>query len=290
MTKLRYKNSVIDGQEINIPFAIINEKKSKSILITGGIDGDEYVGIKAAFKLINDLDKIKSEYRIIIVPLVNVFGNKIGVSHNPFDGKYPKYIYPGKKDGTSSEQLIYQLEEFINECFLWIDLHSGSTEEKLNPFIWTWKTKNKNINEITRSFLSNLSNENIIYQDKSIRKIEELAKRNISYLMLESGELGKENINDILKHVDWVKKIISKKSTQGPLSVYKKVQFYKFKNSEMWKPEINPGKINEEKLVGILGKKKIISNKSGLLLYMKKSMILKKDTELFAIAYEKVKI
>jgi len=290
MAKLRYKNAFIDGQEYKIPFVIFNEDKKETLLVTGGIDGDEYAGIKAAYNLINVLEKFKSDYRIIVVPLVNFFGYKANVSHNPIDGKYPKHIYPGKKNGTSSEQIIYELEEFINQSFLWVDLHSGSTDESLKPFIWTWKTKNKIVNEIILSKLHFFPNENIIYQKKSIKKVEELAKRNISYVMLESGELGKENKEDILRHVEWVEKILLKKTKQDPVFVYENVQFFKLKNSTEWMPKVSPGRINAKEVIGYLDTKAIVSNKLGLILYMKKNMIMSKNSEFLAIAYDKIKI
>lgn len=287
---LHSQSFYIDGEEINIPIAIFNEGKKRTILITGGIDGDEYSGTRAAYELIENFKKLKSDYRLIIIPIVNIYGNKDGVSHNPRDGKFPKYIYPGKHNGSSSEQLIFQLGFFISQSFLWVDLHSGSTNEKLKPFIWTWKTKNKKVNDITKSFLSNFSDDEIIYQKDSASKTEELAKRNISYLMLESGELGEEKAEAIGKHNEWLKKIIAGKFSIDNPAVYRKVKFYKSKIKGKWKPKLLPGYISEKKLVGLVEDKEIFTDQEGLILYIKKPMFVEKGEELFAVAYVKESI
>lgn len=285
-TAVNSQTIFIDGEELSIPIAILNKKKRKTILITAGIDGDEYAGIEAAYRLINDFEKLKTDYRLIIIPLVNIFGNKEGVSHNPRDGRYPKYIYPGKKNGSSSEQLIFHLDKFISQSFLWIDLHSGSKDERLNPFIWIWQTKNKNINDFTLSSISNFQNDEIIYQKNSFKKVEELAKRNIAYIMFESGELGEKKEDSIKKHIDWVKKIVIGKTNSKNHQVYRKVKFYKANKNGAWQPKLFPGKIDQEKLAGLIEEKEITSQK-GLIIYIKEPKPVEKREEIFAVAYDK---
>ncbi len=275
----------IDGENLDFPVVILNQEKKKTILITAGVDGDEYAGIVAAKRLVEILEKIKCEYRLIIIPVVNVFGNKEGVSFNPRDGKFPKYIYPGKINGTSSEKLLFCLDKYISQSFLWIDLHSGSNDEMLKPFIWTWKSKNKNVNERLISFVSTLKNEQLIYQKKSIRKIDELAKKDIAYIMLESGELGREDEEYITKHIEWVKEIITRKPVDEKIKIYQNVEFYRANKNGLWQPNVIPETIDEEKIVGTLENKKIKSRK-GLIIYIKKQMVLKKGEEIFATAYE----
>lgn len=280
------KSVMIDGESIQIPVAILNEDKEKTILITAGIDGDEYAGIDAANILINSFSKFKSDYRVIIFPLVNIFGNKEGVSYNPKDGKFPKFIYPGKSNGSSSEQLIFYLDKFINQSFLWIDLHSGSSDEMLTPFIWTWETKNKKVNNLTLSFLSSFSEDIIIYQKNPTKKVERLAKRNIAYIMLESGELGKKSEEYTKMHLEWIRKIISGPKEIQRINVYRKVKFYQVNKNGFWQPKMAPGTIEQDTSVGLHEERKLFS-REGLILYIKKSMKLKKGEEVFATAFDK---
>ena len=51
---LDFKRVIIDGESVKLPVAILNEDKEKTILITAGIDGDEYAGIDAANILIDE--------------------------------------------------------------------------------------------------------------------------------------------------------------------------------------------------------------------------------------------
>src|SRR3989344_9294675 len=108
----------IGGRKIEIP---VWEKQSpipgKTIVITAGIDGDEYAGIEAAYELIRIYSKQSFSGRLVIIPVVNIPGFEEAVSYNPLDKKYPKYIYPGKKNGSSTERLLYWLStNFVSKA------------------------------------------------------------------------------------------------------------------------------------------------------------------------------
>ena len=77
------------------------DKKGKvagnTIVITAGVDGDEYTGIEAAYELIRVYSAKDFSGRFFILPLVNISGFEQPVSFNPLDNKFPKYFYPGNK-------------------------------------------------------------------------------------------------------------------------------------------------------------------------------------------------
>jgi predicted deacylase len=202
----------IGEKTVSIPVAQLGQGEGESIVITAGIDGDEYAGIEAAYTLIEYFTKSKFVGKLVIIPILNIPGFEAGVSWNPLDNKYPKHIFPGKEKGSSSEKLMYWIDQnFLYDATFWIDVHSGATTEVLEPFIQIGNTNKK---EITKKILSLLAKvkANIILFSSNLHPL--LVKRNCIYIRLESGQLGQRNKTDIKRHCDWVKQLLSMKENK----------------------------------------------------------------------------
>lgn len=172
------------------------------VLVTAGVDGDEYDGINAAKTLIATY---QGNIPITVIPVVNLAGYQAGTSHNPLDGKYPKYIFPGNRWGSSSSRLIYQVAQYTKGIDLWVDLHGGATNEHLRPFVWAQATHhNSLIDTRTKHFLSHLP-ATTLYTEKNTLPF---AKVNASYLLFESGELGQATSANTKRHLKWLNLIL----------------------------------------------------------------------------------
>lgn len=194
------------------------------VLITAGIDGDEYAGIAAANKLIKTY---KGKIPITIIPIVNISGNNAGVSWNPFDNRFPKHIFPGSKLGSSSSRLMNQISEVTQGKELWIDLHGGSTDEHLNPFIWTSYPYN---------FLTRLTGTTVVETITTLVPPRGLKKQKTKYVLLESGELGKVTDNAVKTHLVWVDIILNNLDKPGIPNwrpTYNTVSYHKFSNQDI---------------------------------------------------------
>lgn len=155
------------------------QQKSK-VLITAGVDGDEYEGIKAAQYLI---DNYKGDIPITVIPIVNIAGYQAKVSFNPLDHRYPKNIFPGSIIGSSSSKLMFKLSQYTKNVDYWIDLHCAASDEQLTPFIWASEQY---------PILSHLHGRTLV--EKSINK-------GVPYLMLETSDHQKW-ISEILDNLD----------------------------------------------------------------------------------------
>ena len=176
------------------------------VLITAGIDGDEYDGIEAAKSLINNY---RGDIPITVIPIVNIAGYQAKISQNPLDGKLPKNIYPGSRYGSSSNQLIAELSKHTVGVELWVDLHGGATDEHLNPFVWAQKTNNTIVDQRTTGLISRLKTTSLYTNSTTLPPAPALAKHNTSYIMLESGELGLPTKRNTQRHVDWVGTVLT---------------------------------------------------------------------------------
>ncbi|MCX6820164.1 MAG: succinylglutamate desuccinylase/aspartoacylase family protein [Candidatus Adlerbacteria bacterium] len=116
---------------------ITGAKAGPTLLVTAGLDGDEYAGIEAAYAAAEKYSDGNFSGRLIILPLVNMPGFEAGVSHNPLDKKFPKYCIPGRAHGSPTERLMYYIvQTCARSAVLWLDLHSGARDEITTSCLW----------------------------------------------------------------------------------------------------------------------------------------------------------
>ena len=99
----------------------------KTLVVTAGVHGCEYVGIETLNRLKKELDPIDLSGRIILLPLVNPEGFYMGSKQIiPADGQNLNRTFPGDPEGTFSSRLAKLLEETLYpEADFLIDLHGG---------------------------------------------------------------------------------------------------------------------------------------------------------------------
>ncbi|MCC6639284.1 succinylglutamate desuccinylase/aspartoacylase family protein [Candidatus Falkowbacteria bacterium] len=185
---------------------LVGARPGKKLVITAGIDGDEFCGIKAANILGSQLKIIDFAGEIVIIPTLNVPGNKTRQSANPIDGRLPKYIFPGNAWGSDSYRLINWLNKnHLKGAHAWIDLHGGNLNEHLNPFIWTFDTVSPRVNELGLA-MQQASGCLFGIHEKAefFSKANYLAQRGCAYILVESGELGEVKEEDVKRHINWV--------------------------------------------------------------------------------------
>jgi predicted deacylase len=143
--------------------------QKSEVLITAGVDGDEYEAINLAQIIISSYDL---DIPITVIPIVNLAGYQAKTSYNPLDGRYPKAIFPGNPLGGSSSRLMYEVSKYARGKKLWIDLHCGAIGETLSPFAWA------------PDLYPVLS-----YLDARVL-IEKSVSKNLPYIMLEGAKLS----------------------------------------------------------------------------------------------------
>jgi len=98
------------------------------IAIFGGVHGDETEGVIAASRLAGMALGLEAG-RIDVVPVVNESAYAADTRLTPEDGGNLARVFPGRADGTPTEQIAYALtSRILPGCDLLIDLHtSGRT-------------------------------------------------------------------------------------------------------------------------------------------------------------------
>lgn len=117
---------------------ICGKREGKTLVVTAGVHGCEYVGIEAARRLCGRIDPNVLCGNVIVLPLINAEGFLQGRKQIvPADGKNLNREFPGAKEGSSSSRTAYAIEKCIYPYadFL-LDLHGGDCNESLVPLVF----------------------------------------------------------------------------------------------------------------------------------------------------------
>lgn len=300
-------NGFINVEETNlkIPITLINgSREGKSILITAGIHGCEYLGIEAINELVREIDPKEVSGSIIFVHVANVSGFFARVpAIVPEDGVNLNRAFPGKNDGSVAERIAYMItNELQMKVDFYIDLHGGDLHEKTMSFVYYPGIGEE---EIIKSSCEAAKHLNVNYRVKSKATsgaYNSAAILGTPSLLIERGSCGlweksevdlyKKDIYRILEHKQVIKKGFLQKN-EGQ----KEIQNAIYIDSEFdgyWYPKVIPGeKIEKGQLIGVVcdcfGKelKNYYSEVDGVVLYITLSLAISKNNSLIAYGEEK---
>lgn len=193
---------VVSGQDSTvIPVTVFHGAKKGPVLgITAGVHGLEYAPIMAAQQLPKHLDPAKMSGTVILVHMANVpaFLNR-SLMVNPVDGKNLNRVFPGKPDGTLTEQIAHIISsEVIVRCNYFIDVHAGDANNDLRPYsgyynYFDMPEVSEKAREMTVAlgfdFIVQFGNEQSLTEE-SIYCSREATKRNIPAVDIECGRMG----------------------------------------------------------------------------------------------------
>lgn len=200
-----------NGEEIQFPFYLIEGKESgPKVCITAGIHGCEYSSIIAAINLYKTLNPIEVKGQIKIIPIVNLpaFKNKT-IFTCPIDNKNLNGSFPGSKNGSYSEQLVFKLfNNFIKGSDYYLDLHGADMIEKIVPLVFVHKSGNEVVDQRSKELAENFGMGPIIfttldgkYPDRGFTYAY-ASENGIPAIQTEQGDIGQAVEQDILGHLN----------------------------------------------------------------------------------------
>ncbi|PWK74127.1 hypothetical protein C8K44_104299 [Aminobacter sp. AP02] len=132
---------------IAIPCCIIANGSGPTVLLTGGVHGDEYEGQIALGRLCRGIEPSMVRGRLILVPSINLPAALASTRTSPLDGQNLNRIFPGDADGTPSEQIAYFVENVLAPISdVWFDFHSGGSSLNYLPLVATHLFRDEAIN------------------------------------------------------------------------------------------------------------------------------------------------
>lgn len=279
---------------------LLGSTPGKTLLITAGMDGDEYAGIAAAHEVVRQFSSRPFSGKLIVIPIVNMPGFMNESSHNPIDGKFPKMFFPGNANGSSTEQIVASIAPHAFAADCWLDLHSGAITEGLNPFLWLHRTGHRDVDSRINQIISaNIADRILIESCPMGTKAAQLAKRGCMYVVAESGARGNRDAVDIERHVQWSEAMMSSlgmidkspSQTMAPI-VMNQIRYVIAPHDGIWDPTVfTTEAIKKNDVIGAArsmngGKPKTITAPvAGYRLWWKETMRMKKGDVLCAIGF-----
>lgn len=290
---------------------IIGKNKGKTLLITAGVHGCEYVGIQALRELIKEIDDNELFGDIIIIPVVNESGFYNGIKYyvkedfvnlNQAFGDYEKNSITYKM-ARAIEKVLYRQVDFI------LDLHSGDINGTMTPLLFFPIGAGKEMEDITRNVAKKISVGYRVCSRASKGLYSYANRRGVPSILIERGQLGmytkeeivlcKNNVYEVLDYLGIKKYEYAKNETDVEIiKTYKKnlVQFeienavYEEAVSDgFWECYKNPNdEVFENEILGVLctcdGQiiQQVRAKYNGVFLYNTISLGVKKGEDLLA--------
>jgi len=111
---------------VEIPIVVVKNGSGPTVLLTGGIHGDEYEGPIALSELARTLEPEKVQGRVIIMPAVNIPAVHSNTRLSPVDNRDMNRCFPGDPRGTFSEMVAHYLDAVILPMVdASVDLHTA---------------------------------------------------------------------------------------------------------------------------------------------------------------------
>lgn len=121
---------------LRIPIAVAKNGEGPTVLLTGGVHGDEYEGPIALVRLFQNLDIAQVRGRLIIVPAVNYPAFRAGTRTSPIDEVNLNRAFPGSRNGTITEMIAhYVTSELLPKADYLFDLHAGGSSLQYLPLL-----------------------------------------------------------------------------------------------------------------------------------------------------------
>lgn len=121
-----------------VPIACIAGGSGPTVLLSGGVHGDEFEGPAALMRLLRDLRPDELSGRLIILPALNAPALMDSSRVSPLDGVNMNRAFPGAADGGPTQMLAHYVEtRLLPLCDAAIDLHSGGKAAIFAPCVLT---------------------------------------------------------------------------------------------------------------------------------------------------------
>lgn len=167
-------------------------KPGKTMVVTAGVHGCEYVGIQTVRALIRELNPDVMTGNVVLLPLANRYSFYVGMKAViPEDGVNLNRAFPGNPDSSLGFRVAYALEEALYPAadFL-VDLHSGDCNESLRPLVFFPEAGTEEVNCISREAAKSLT---LRYRVRSTAKnglYSWAVQRKVPAILIERGGQG----------------------------------------------------------------------------------------------------
>jgi predicted deacylase len=292
----------VPGENAIMGVLLEGTRSGKTLAVTAGVHGNEYVGIQAVRELIQEIQPADLSGRLILVPLINESGFYQGTHLVPADGKNLNRCFPGSIQGSAAQRMAHTLEMCLyKEADFLLDLHGGGASESMTPLAFFPVGAGAEMEQITRAAASCLSMDFMVqsYADNGLYSYAN--QRQVPALLLERGDGAnwnasqvqacKQNVYEIMDYLG----ICTAKKTACPPQEIEEARYEEAVEPGFWYCGKRPGEsIVKDEILGYLldaqGKllQQCIAAYDGVVLYLTHALGVKKGGPLIAYGKQKV--
>jgi predicted deacylase len=115
---------------IALPVLLIQgAAEGKTLVVTAGVHGDEFEGVRAIIDLYAELDPRKMDGTMIAVPVANPPAFWKGTRTSPLDEGDLARAFPGREQGSPTQVIAFHLgSSIISRADFYLDLHSAGVK------------------------------------------------------------------------------------------------------------------------------------------------------------------
>ena len=253
---------------IPIPVGVIAGSPGPTVLLTGGVHGDEFEGPLALVKLYRELPEDLLNGRVVILPALNAPAVRASTRVSPIDQVNLNRAFPGDKDGTATEMIANFIEDaMMPVCDAVIDMHSGGKAASFVPCAMALPSENQELSEANRklaeAFLTPLIW--VMSATNDTRSVNYAADRNQkSVIAVELGgggqvtpetlAIGERGVRNCLRHLGVLEGEVEKpKTSQIPIEISDSEHFHYAPGPGLFEPKFEPGdKVQMGDIAGVL--------------------------------------
>ncbi len=237
--------------KIEVPVIVQRGKMDgPSILITGGIHGNEINGVEIVRQLVSNKYNIPEKGTIICIPVVNVFGFLNQKRQFP-DGRDLNRVFPGSPRGSLASRFAYtivqEIAPLVDYC---IDYHTGGDSRFNAPQVRITNNDSEGL-ELAKVFGAPFIIKSV-HRDKSFR--ETMHKLHKKVLLYEGGkslhiddeitQIGLQGALRVLQHLgmrDFTNELEESSQKKKEPVVVNSSKWLRAKYSGMFHPKIGLG-------------------------------------------------
>lgn len=182
------------GAELSVLLAR-GAKEGKTLVVTAGVHGDEFEGMRAILEIWTELDPLKMSGDLLAVTVANPLAFWKGTRTTPSDGGNLARAFPGVEQGSATEVIAFHLaNSIIARGDFYLDLHSAGVK-LLMPSMVGYDASDPRSHEAALAFGAS-----VIWGHPRIspgRTISFAAERGIPWLYTEAAGAGRIDAADL---------------------------------------------------------------------------------------------
>jgi predicted deacylase len=202
---------VAGGQQIPLAFFLINgDRPGPMLIVTAGVHAAEYASIAAALEFGRSLQPQGLAGRVIVLPVMNVPGFGVRSIYTcPLDGTNLNRQFPGKADGSGTEQLAeWVFRNVMSQATHYVDLHGGDLIEALVPFTIFFRSGNAEVDRISREMGQVFGIRYLVRSESSGSTYSAASKAGIPAILTEAGGQGIWTAEHVALHVQGLGRLL----------------------------------------------------------------------------------